>query len=131
MVVSKSLRSLLIINTIIVGLMFTLVIMLFVILNLPSTTNQTVLASIAILDLAIILYKSLSNLDEFSKNFEGLGSGIAGCIFSALGIGMLMWFVTTSDPDFFVYLVIFTYTMIIGILYIILNELHRKKRTGG
>ena len=131
MVVSKSLRSLLIINTIILGLMFMFVLMFFIVLKLPPTDSETILVSIAIIDLAILLYKSRSNLDEFNKNFEGLGSGIAGCIFSALGIGMLMKFVSIPDSDFLVYLIIFTYTMIIGILFIILNELHRKKRTGG
>ena len=130
MVVSKPLRSFLIINTVIVGLMFTLIIMLFILLSLPTTTNNSILTALAVINLAIVLYKSLSNLDEFNKNFEGLGTGITSCVFSGLGIAMLLRFTEIPTSDFFVYLIIFTYTIVIGIVYIILNELHRKKRTG-
>ena len=130
MVVNKSLRDLFILNTIILGFMFMLVILLAIVLRLPATVEETVLVAITILDLAVMLYKSGNSLDEYSKYFEGLGTGITGCILSALGVVTLTRFVTLEGYDFYIYVAIFAYTMIVGALYIVLNELHRKKRTG-
>ena len=129
MVVSRDLRGLLILNTVILGSMFMFIILFSIILKLPSTTNETILIAVMILDLSILLYKSGNSLDEYNKYFEGLGTGITGCIFSALGIGILIKFVSIPESDFYFYLTIFVYTIIVSVLYIVLNEIDRKKRT--
>lgn len=126
MTLPKALRGFLIVNSIVLGFMLLYVVIFSTIINFPETPNEIVLVSVVIIDVAVLLYKSGSSLNEYEKYFNGLTVGIAGCVLSALAMGILPlipWIVM----DFYIYGITIVYALLISIFYIFFNEMFGKK----
>lgn len=124
--ISEGQRSLLILNTVVFGVILLYIFVFSIFSRLPATANEVLFVSIVIIDAAVLLYKSGASLNEYEKYFSGLGSGIAGCVLSALGMGIIN-FISLAEKDFYVYMAILTYSLFTGILYIVFNEIQRRK----
>ena len=116
----------LILNTIVLGFMLLYILVFSVINETPTQTIGIIFVSVVLVDVAVLLYKSGSSLNEFEKTFNGLGSGIVGCVLSALGLGMIQ-FVTLSQQNLYVYGGILGYCLPMGLVYIVLNEAYRRQ----
>ena len=125
--VAGTLRGLFILNTALFGFMLLYIFIYSIIAALPATTNEIIFVAIVVINVAILLYKSGSSLNEYEKYFSGLGTGITSCVLSALGLGIIQ-FLELTGSNFYVYVVILTYSLFTSIMYIMLNEMQRSKR---
>ena len=125
--VAGKLRGLFILNTAIFGFMLLYILVYSITSQIPTTTNEIIFISIILIDIGLLLYKSGTSLNEYEKYFSGLGTGISGCILSALGLGIIQ-FLGLTETYFYIYGAMILYCLFTSILYIMLNEMQRSKK---